>query len=160
LTNGWSARTISEQTSPSDHIPIFINHFIAKPSENATLLRVLFAEKSWSAKQIAAFTGWSKTSVIEALQLHDITREAKPALRAKYGWKLENGILTPHVRQQLAIAKMKKLRGQGQSFKQIAQTLNQSGTPAWCGHAWDYRAVNKVLNREGLKAKANEGKGL
>jgi hypothetical protein len=47
---------------------------------------------------------------MDALATHCITREAKVATRARYGWKVEEGELVPHIRQQLVIEKVMKLR--------------------------------------------------
>jgi Recombinase len=146
---GRRGRTTYEQNGPTDHIPIFLNHFISKPSENATILRALFVDKNWSAGQIAQFTGWSKTAVIDALQLHEITRAPKTAaLRPRYGWKIEDGELIPHVRQQAVIARMKKWREAGASFHQIAKNLNEGNIPTLFGKKWEHKAVHQILNRE------------
>ena len=103
---------------------------------------MLFVEKQHSAAQISQKTGWPKTSVIEALQLHGITREPKAPIVARYGWKLEDGQLVPHVRQQLVIQKMKKLRdGEGWSLNRVAKHLSESGVLTRTGKKWDHKVV-------------------
>lgn len=129
--DGRGGKTIYEPNAGCGHLSIFINHFLSKPSENAAFLRVIFVEKQLSAAQISKETGWPKTSVIEALQLHGITREPKVRVQARYGWKVEDGQLVPHARQQLVVQKMKRLRdSEGWSFNRIAQHLNLHEAPA------------------------------
>ena len=151
--NGRGAKPICEQNPQRPHLSIFVNHFLSKPSENASLLRVLFVEKQWSAAQISKVTGWPKTSVIDALNLHAITREAKDSVRPRYGWKVEDGQLVPHIRQQLVVEKMKKLRdGEGWSLNRIARFLNEKKITTAHGKRWDHKAVQIVLNAAGRKS--------
>ena len=82
----------------------------------------------------------------DALAAHRITREAKTPTRARYGWKIENGELVPHVRQQLVIERMKKLRtGEGWSLHQIAGHLNEKRILSATGKKWDHSSVQIVL---------------
>ena len=58
----------------------------------------------------------------------------------------------PHVRQQLAIQKMKKLRdGEGWSLNRVAKHLNESGVLTRTGKKWDHKSVQLVLADAGRK---------
>lgn len=117
-------------------------------------MKALFVEKQWSAGQISKFSGWPKTSVIEALKAHDITRDPKAPTKVRFGWKVEDGNLVPHVRQQLVIGKILKLRDREKmSFNQIAKALNIGGIPTLSGKKWEHKTIKAIV------ARSHEGVG-
>jgi hypothetical protein len=71
-------------------------------------------EHQWSARQIAQFTGWSKTSIIDALSALGITRPKKQRIKPPFGWKLsDDGQLIAHVREQKTVSKIVQLSAKG-----------------------------------------------
>jgi|SRR5581483_3989900 len=145
--NGRGARTTSERNETPNYLSIFINHFLSKPQENAALLKALFIEKAWSVGQISKFTGWPRSTIVDALEAHDLTRDPKPIVKPCYGWKLIDGVRVPHVRQQLIIQKIKKLRNKSYSLNRIAVELNAQALPSPGGKKWDHKTIKIVLNR-------------
>lgn len=89
--------------------------------------------------------------MIEALQLHDLTREAKPTLKARYGWKIQDGELILHARQQIAIQRILKMRQGGASFRCIAEFLNQKKIPTLSGGRWEHKTIQAIVERETRK---------
>src|SRR5262249_50238013 len=100
---------------------------------------------------ISQFTGWPKTTVTDALKELGITREPKIPLKARYGWKILDGSLVPHTRQQLVIEKMRRFREvKGWSWNKIAEFLNERHIPTLNGKKWDHKTVKLSVNYRGI----------
>lgn len=111
------------------------------------MLKTLFVERAWSVGQISNFTGWPRTTILDALQANGLTRDPKPTVKPCYGWKLVDGVRVPHVRQQLVIQKIKKLRDKNYSLNRIASELNTQAVPSPGGKKWDHKTIRIILNR-------------
>src|SRR5690606_40062314 len=67
------------------------------------------------------------------------------AVKARYGWKVVDGELIPHTRQQVVIERIKRLREKdGLSLNQIAKTLNTKCVPTLTGGKWDRSEERRV----------------
>ncbi len=81
------------------------------------------------------------------------TSDALCGLRARgeaygptpFGFERNGDSLFPHEPEQKALAKMRRLRAKGQSYRAIAHSMNRSGTPAKNGGAWFASSVRSTL---------------
>ena len=62
-----------------------------------------------------------------------------------FGFQRDGDSLVLHASEQKALARMRRLREKGKSYRAIAQSLNRSGTPAKKGGAWFASSVRSVL---------------
>ncbi|MBI4404617.1 MAG: recombinase family protein [Deltaproteobacteria bacterium] len=111
-------------------------------------MRVLFVEKQWSARQVAEFTGWSKTSVIGAIANLGLHRDRKPYIKEPYGWKLLNGNLVPHIRERKVIKTIMRLKSDGYTANRIATFLNERVVPTKNRKRWEHKTIKAILERE------------
>ena len=62
-----------------------------------------------------------------------------------FGWSRAGDRLLPQASEQKVLARMRRLRARGHSYRAIAQSLNRSGTPAKKGGAWFASSVLSAL---------------
>ncbi|MBI3336140.1 recombinase family protein [Candidatus Peregrinibacteria bacterium] len=111
-------------------------------------------EREWSARQIAQFTGWSKTSIIGALSALGITRPAKQRIKPPFGWKLsDEGQLIAHVREQKTVRKIVQLSAKGLSSTRIAKFLNEKKVPTKTRKRWEHKTIKAILERESTEGR-------
>ncbi len=67
-----------------------------------------------------------------------------------YGYRVVAGELVPDEREQLAIARMRVLRGDGASYRQIAAVLAAEGHRTKRGTSWQPMTVRQILSRSHL----------
>jgi len=138
-----------EQNHGPAHLSVFTNHFLSKPVENKALLHTLFIEKRWSARQISDFTGWPKTTITEAIETLGLQRSPNPILKDRFGWKVQDGKLVPHIRQQKIIQKILNLRNtENCSYTKITKFLNDNCIPTLKNKRWDHKIVRTIIERE------------
>lgn len=66
---------------------------------------------------------------------------------APYGFAADAGELVPRREEQRAIEVMAKMRAAGESYRQIAGTLNARCIPPRRGERWYPMTVRRVLDR-------------
>ena len=113
-------------------------------------------ERAWSAQQIAQFTGWSKTSIIDALSALGITRPPKQRLRPPFGWKISpDGQFVAHVREQKIVRKIVQLSAKGLSATRLAKFLNEKKVPTKNRKRWEHKTIKAILERESRRKEEN-----
>ncbi len=122
-------------------------HYLSTPIQNEELLRKLYIEMDLSSYQIAEVSGWSRTSISDALRILDLSKETKKAPNLKYGEKLVGGKRVPHKEEQKVIKKIITLRNKGLSFRAIANYLNEKKVPSKLGGKWNKTTVGDIINR-------------
>ncbi len=123
-------------------------HYLSMPIHNEELLRKLYLEMDFSSYQIAEISGWSKTSIADALRNLGIIKEERKGPLPRYGMKIENGKLIPHIGEQKIIKKMLTLRNKGLSYEAIATELNKKKIPSKNGGQWHKSTIIEILKRE------------
>ena len=122
-------------------------HYLSTPIQNEELLRKLYIDMDLSSYQIAEMSGWSRTSISDALRILDLSKETKKAPNFKYGEKLVGGKRVPHKEEQKVIKKIITLRNKGLSFRAIANYLNEKKVPSKLGGKWNKTTVGDIINR-------------
>ena len=69
-----------------------------------------------------------------------------------YGYGAAGGELVPVVDEQRTLARMRRWRRAGKSYREIADRLNAEGVPARSGGQWHPAAIGRILDRAGPKA--------
>ncbi len=135
-------------------MPVIILHFFNKPIQNSELLRNLYIEKDLSSYEIHKKTGWSRTSISDALRVLGIKKETRKSPALCFGEKFAGNKRVPHKGEQMIISKMIELRNQGYSFKRISEYLNDKNIPTKLGGSWYPSTVKDIVKRE-LKKREN-----
>lgn len=65
---------------------------------------------------------------------------------APFGWRAERGELVKDPAEQAVVAKIRKMRVEGFTLREIANKLNAEGIPAKRGGTWVFQQVDFVLN--------------
>jgi len=69
-------------------------------------------------------------------------------LHRRYGYRVEDGEYVPVADEQAVIERMRSMRADGATFRDIAAQLDADGVPApGGGTAWGFSAVRKILAR-------------
>ena len=117
-------------------------------------MREKYIEKQRSAAQIAHETFTSKATVLNRLKHFRIpirSKQFNAKLRsriAEYGKRRQHNELLTHKREQTVLAKMKELRSQGYSYRDIAKILSLMKIPTKTKHGtWHPYAVKRILDR-------------
>jgi DNA invertase Pin-like site-specific DNA recombinase len=94
---------------------------------------------------------------LERAMIRERTRSAMSVKRARgerisghapFGWDFDRtGHLVENAREQKVIARMRRLRAEGMSFRGIAVRLNDEGIPPKRGRRWIHTAVQSALAR-------------
>lgn len=71
--------------------------------------------------------------------------------RPPYGYRAEAGELVAVAEQQAVLDRMRELRRGRWTLREIAATLNDEGVPGPAGGAWSGTAVQRALQRAGVK---------
>lgn len=129
-------------------LSIFDFHYLAQPIQNDGLLRKLDIEMDLSSYQISEFSGWSRTSISDALRELDIKKDTKKGPLPQYGMKKEGTTHVVHKGEQKVISKMLSLRDTGISFDAIANKLNEENIPSKSGCQWNKSTVKEIIKRE------------
>ncbi len=122
-------------------LSIFYFHYLAQPIQNEELLRKLYIEMDLSSYQISEISGWSRTSISDAMRTLEIE---------KVGRKGTNHVV--HTGEQKVIKKMLNLRKKRFSYISIAEKLNEENIPSKLGKKWNKSTAADIIKRE-LKRK-------
>ena len=122
-------------------------HYLSTPIQNEELLRKLYIERDLTSYQIAEMSGWSRTSISDALRILDLSKETKKAPNLKFGEKLVGSKRVPHKEEQKVIKKIITLRGKGLSLRAISNYLNENKVPSKLGGKWNKTTVGDIINR-------------
>ena len=80
-----------------------------------------------------------------------VLKERRPQLSPiPYGWMLRNYRLVENPTEQTAIARMREMRTNGQSWRSIANQLTEEGVPTRKGGPWNRGTVAGVLGNKGV----------
>jgi DNA invertase Pin-like site-specific DNA recombinase len=71
--------------------------------------------------------------------------------RPGYGFAARDGELVPVPEQQAAVERMRELRRRRKTLREIAAALTAEGVPGPTGGTWSATAVQRALNRAGVK---------
>jgi len=67
---------------------------------------------------------------------------------APYGWDFgRNGLLVENAREQKIIARMRRMRGEGMSYRGIGVRLDEEGIRPKRGRRWIHTTVKSILAR-------------
>ena len=101
------------------------------------------------------FTLTASLAEMERNIISERTADAMAAKKAKgervgeipYGYDLaDDGVhLVENGREQSLIGKMKRMRGSGNTYKEIAKALNKSGSRTRCGSLWRLEYVARMI---------------
>mgnify|MGYP000510021020 CR=1 FL=1 len=149
--NGRCAPSSGEPPVATYYVSVFITHFLNTPAQNYEILRKLYLDLNLSVREIVELTdsGWSKTSIVEAIKAYDLLKEnPKKMIRLKYGYKIVKGQIKP-IKKELEVIKLiKKLHNGGHSIRQIAIYLNNKKIKSKRGGNWDKSVVSAIVKRE------------
>ena len=68
--------------------------------------------------------------------------------RPPFGWRAEGGVLVEDPAEQAALTRIRELRGQGQSLRAIAATLEAEGHQPRRGQHWAPNVLARILERQ------------
>mgnify|MGYP000675153125 CR=1 FL=1 len=100
-----------------------------------------------SSYQITEVSGWSRTSISDALRILALFKETRKAPNLKFGEKLVGGKRVPHKEEQKVIKKIITLRDKGLSLRAIANYLNEKKVPSKLDGKWNKTTVGDIINR-------------
>ncbi len=123
-------------------------HYFSQPIHNEGLLRQLYLEKDFSSYQISEISGWSRTSISDALRELEIKKDTRKGPLPQYGMKKEGATHVVHKGEQKIIGQMLSLRNSGLSFDVIAKKLNEENIPSKSGGQWNKSTVKEIIKRE------------
>ncbi len=152
--DGGRSTMLDELCDYANYVPVIIAHFFNKPIQNSELLRKLYLEKDLSSYEIHRKTGWSRTSISDALRELGIQKETRKSPSLCFGEKFIGNKRVPHKGEQKVISKMLELRNQGYSFKRISEHLNDKNIPTKLGGSWYPSTVKDIVKRELKKREA------
>ena len=146
--SGGGSSELDELCDCVNYVPVIILHFFNKPIQNSELLRKLYLEKDLSSYEIHKKTGWSRTSISDALRALGVKKETRKSPALCYGEKFIGNKRVPHKGEQKTISKMIELRKQCYSYKRIAEYLNDKSIPTKLGGSWYPSTVKDIVKRE------------
>lgn len=152
--DGGGRTLLDELCDTSNYVPVIILHFFNKPIQNSELLRKLYLDKDLSSYEIQRKTGWSRTSISDALRELGIQKETRKSPSLCFGEKFVGNKRVPHKGEQKVISKMIDLREQGHSFKKISEYLNENNIPTKLEGSWYPSTVKDIIKRELKKREA------
>ena len=135
------------EVNSTPYLTILAFHYFSQPIHNEELLRKLYLDMDFSSYQISEFSGWSRTSISDALRDLEISKDARKGPLPKYGEKIEGEKRVPHQGEQKVIKQMLSLRNKGLSFAAIATQLNKKKTPTKRGGNWNKSTIKDIINR-------------
>jgi len=143
-------------SSPDSLTPYLIDTiaFIHTPLwKDKEFLTQKYATQGRSISQIAEETFSSKSAVREALLGFGfkLKGQGKPGRRPSqmpYGYRMLDGLLVPHLGEQRIIASVKKMVGDGLSYRKVCEFLTSVGVPTKNkGKSWQPEMIRRVLSR-------------
>lgn len=75
LHYGGGGQSLGERFTPTPYLSVFIPHFLGSPAQNPEILRKLYINFDLSKEKISQITGWSRTSVGDALRELNIRKK-------------------------------------------------------------------------------------
>jgi hypothetical protein len=75
VTNGGGGQSLGERFTPTPYLSVFIPHFLGSPAQNSGILRKLYVDFNLSKEKISQITGWSRTSIGDALSELNIRKK-------------------------------------------------------------------------------------
>lgn len=114
-----------------------------------SFLHQKYIAESLTINQIATLTLSSRSTVIKYLNAAGIPIRAEEHRRggSTFGERKINGRYVPNQTELVLIEKMKTLRSQGLSFRQIASVLQGLSLPTKRKGKWTGRSVHRILER-------------
>ncbi|MFN9069065.1 MAG: recombinase family protein [Bdellovibrionales bacterium] len=114
-----------------------------------SFLHQKYIVESLTINQIAELTLSSRSTVIKYLNAAGIPIRDEEHRRggSVFGERKLNGRYVPNQNELILIEKMKTLRGQGLSFRQIAEFLQGLNLPTKRKGKWTCRSVHRILDR-------------
>lgn len=106
-----------------------------------------------SIRQISEEILSSRAAVRDRLIEFGIKRKAqgKPGLRpaqVPYGYRLSNGMMVPHLGEQRVLASVKKMVGEGLSYRKVCEFLTSVAVPTKKrGQRWHPEMIRRLLQR-------------
>ncbi|TVQ80876.1 MAG: hypothetical protein EA369_01445 [Bradymonadales bacterium] len=103
--------------------------------------------------QIAREIGCARSSVMKHLDLFGISIRQGPLRtgftgQLAFGYKLERGKVVPHRSEQKLILEMRRLRTNGNTYREIADWLTSQNIRTKTGlEKWDRKVVHSILKR-------------
>lgn len=147
-TPGWT-----QPLFPPVSLTNILQFATIKSFRNESFLREKYLDEGWSLDEIAAQTLSSKKTVRRYLIHNGISlRPSDQVINVpeKFGTRRVKGRLLPDTSEQAAIEKIKALRNQGCSYREIVKILNDEAVPCRKeGASWHVKTVYKAINRRG-----------
>lgn len=143
---GGGGETRDEHFTGLHQVTVFFIHFLSFPSENLQTLRKLYIEKQLSVVEIAKLTGWPCSTIKNAIQKYNLSRDRRPK-HERFGWKKVNGHLLEHKGEQKIIKLILELREQGLSYPKIAIELNNKKYKTKLKKSWTKSTVQEVIKK-------------
>ena len=124
--------------------------------KNEDFLRQKYLEEGLSLQEIAAETVSSWKTVRRHLLYMKIPLRTKDQLineQVKFGFQRIEGQLLKHESEQAALDKIRMLRGEGFSIRQIVEELNRLRIPCRkVGAQWHIKTVYNCIQQSTLKS--------
>lgn len=108
---------------------------------NKDFLTRKYTVEGLSARQIADVIGCGHSTINEALERYEISKEHRKSGWIEYGFKLVNGKRVAHVRERIVIEQVIKKKNHGWSNAKIADWLNTRKIASSSGQAKWYPAT-------------------
>jgi len=141
------------QLHPTEIIDDFEPFGFRSTNVSKKFLQQKYVKDGLSASQIGSMLGFSKQTILKKLSEFNIPiREPhKPHGRyaqLPYGKRCHGGSSAPFKKELQIIQRIKNLRAQGKSLREIAQTLNLKGVPTKCKSrsGWHPQMVKRCLD--------------
>jgi len=117
-----------------------------------SFLHQKYVTEGLGINEIASLTLSSRSTVIKYLRKAEIPIRAEDQKIGSlgYGMRKFKGRFIPHKQELEMIQRMKDLKSQGQTFRQIANTFQELGLQSKRGGKWTGRAIQRILLRNGL----------
>jgi DNA invertase Pin-like site-specific DNA recombinase len=111
------------------------------------------------ASVMATFAQYERRLIAQRTSdaLKELRSRGRPYSPTPFGFERHGDSLVLHASEQKVLARMRRFRAKGKSYRAIAQSLNRSGTPAKNGGEWFASAARSVLltaEKVGRPAKA------
>lgn len=120
--------------------------------KNKEFLSEKYEVEGLSARQIALLIGCSHSVINRALESFGITKTLRRGGWVEFGWKMKNGKLVKHIRQQMVIQQMLRKRFRGWSYSKIATWLNAKGIESTSSKSmWYHTTVARIVSANSKK---------
>jgi IS30 family transposase len=113
-----------------------------------SFLNQKYTVEGLSARQIAVLIGCGHSTINSALKRHGLATEARESGWVQYGTKLAGGLRMPHVREQMIIDTIRRMRASGWSYHRINHWLHRRGIRCPSGRGrWHSATVRRIYVR-------------